>query len=95
MNIFPSRYATTEQDGSQYFVLLIITDGVISDMAQTKEAIVNVSSRGSAHLRCHQYPAAHQASVCPSATRSDRQKVTSSKQMLLDPLRLMAYAESQ
>lgn len=31
------------QDGSQYFVLLIITDGVISDMAQTKEAIVNVS----------------------------------------------------
>ena len=30
-------------DGSQYFVLLIITDGVISDMAQTKEAIVNVS----------------------------------------------------
>ncbi|XP_042717787.1 copine-5 isoform X4 [Chrysemys picta bellii] len=36
-----ARYATTEQDGSQYFVLLIITDGVISDMAQTKEAIVN------------------------------------------------------
>lgn len=32
------------QDGSQYFVLLIITDGVISDMAQTKEAIVNVSA---------------------------------------------------
>lgn len=32
------------QDGTQYFVLLIITDGVISDMAQTKEAIVNVSS---------------------------------------------------
>lgn len=31
-------------DGSQYFVLLIITDGVISDMAQTKEAIVNVSA---------------------------------------------------
>lgn len=35
-------YATAVQDGSQYFVLLIITDGVISDMAQTKEAIVNV-----------------------------------------------------
>lgn len=33
------------QDGSQYFVLLIITDGVISDMAQTKEAIVNVRTR--------------------------------------------------
>lgn len=30
------------KDGSQYFVLLIITDGVISDMAQAKESIVNV-----------------------------------------------------
>ncbi|XP_067387757.1 copine-5 [Emydura macquarii macquarii] len=38
-----ARYATAEQDGSQYFVLLIITDGVISDMAQTKEAIVNAA----------------------------------------------------
>ncbi|XP_032655541.1 copine-5 isoform X3 [Chelonoidis abingdonii] len=38
-----ARYATTEQDGSQYFILLIITDGVISDMAQTKEAIVNAA----------------------------------------------------
>lgn len=38
------RYAAAVQDGSQYFVLLIITDGVISDMAQTKEAIVNVST---------------------------------------------------
>ncbi|KAJ0068863.1 hypothetical protein NL108_012204 [Boleophthalmus pectinirostris] len=37
-----ARYAAAVQDGSQYFVLLIITDGVISDMAQTKEAIVNV-----------------------------------------------------
>ena len=37
------RYAADVQDGSQYFVVLIITDGVISDMAQTKEAIVNVS----------------------------------------------------
>uniref|UniRef100_A0A6Q2YRS4 C2 domain-containing protein n=1 Tax=Esox lucius TaxID=8010 RepID=A0A6Q2YRS4_ESOLU len=36
-----ARYAAAVQDGSQYFVLLIITDGVISDMAQTKEAIVN------------------------------------------------------
>jgi hypothetical protein len=27
-------------DGSQYYVLLIITDGVITDMAQTKDAIV-------------------------------------------------------
>uniref|UniRef100_A0A9J8CT23 Copine Va n=1 Tax=Cyprinus carpio carpio TaxID=630221 RepID=A0A9J8CT23_CYPCA len=48
-----ARYAAAVQDGSQYFVLLIITDGVISDMAQTKEAIVNIvllaggiSSRG-------------------------------------------------
>lgn len=31
-------------DGSQYHVLLIITDGVISDMLQTKEAIVAVSA---------------------------------------------------
>ncbi|XDV49062.1 hypothetical protein PO909_018386 [Leuciscus waleckii] len=38
-----ARYGAAVQDGSQYFVLLIITDGVISDMAQTKEAIVNVS----------------------------------------------------
>uniref|UniRef100_A0A674PAU0 Copine Va n=1 Tax=Takifugu rubripes TaxID=31033 RepID=A0A674PAU0_TAKRU len=38
-----ARYAAAMQDGSQYFVLLIITDGVISDMAQTKEAIVNVT----------------------------------------------------
>ncbi|NWR44206.1 CPNE5 protein, partial [Regulus satrapa] len=35
-----ARSAATVLDGSQYFVLLIITDGVISDMAQTKEAIV-------------------------------------------------------
>lgn len=38
-----ARNAAAVQDGSQYSVLLIITDGVISDMAQTKEAIVNVS----------------------------------------------------
>lgn len=31
-------------DGSQYFILLIISDGVITDMAQTKESIVNVQS---------------------------------------------------
>lgn len=39
------------QDGSQYFVLLIITDGVISDMAQTKEAIVNVRAREASALK--------------------------------------------
>uniref|UniRef100_A0A6I8SQF0 Copine VIII n=1 Tax=Xenopus tropicalis TaxID=8364 RepID=A0A6I8SQF0_XENTR len=38
-----ARYAASVKDSSQYFVLLIITDGVISDMAQTKEAIVNAS----------------------------------------------------
>ncbi|XP_051529352.1 copine-5 isoform X2 [Myxocyprinus asiaticus] len=36
-----ASYAAAVQDGSQYFILLIITDGVISDMSQTKEAIVN------------------------------------------------------
>ncbi|XP_024138111.1 copine-8 isoform X1 [Oryzias melastigma] len=39
-----ARYAASVKDGSQYFVLLIITDGVITDMALTKEAIVNASS---------------------------------------------------
>ncbi|TSW62365.1 Copine-5 [Bagarius yarrelli] len=38
-----ARYAAAVEDGSHYFVLLIITDGVISDMAQTKEAIVNAA----------------------------------------------------
>uniref|UniRef100_A0A8C7ZUI6 Copine Va n=1 Tax=Oryzias sinensis TaxID=183150 RepID=A0A8C7ZUI6_9TELE len=38
-----ARYAAAVEDGSQYFILLIITDGVISDMAQTKEAIVNAA----------------------------------------------------
>lgn len=36
------RFATAIQDGSQYFVLLIITDGIITDMQQTQQAIVNV-----------------------------------------------------
>ncbi|KAK2509407.1 hypothetical protein MC885_021427 [Smutsia gigantea] len=38
-----ARNAAAVQDGSQYSVLLIVTDGVISDMAQTKEAIVNAA----------------------------------------------------
>ncbi|XP_039197224.1 copine-8 isoform X1 [Crotalus tigris] len=38
-----ARYAASIKDGSQYFVLLIITDGVISDMAQTKESIVHAA----------------------------------------------------
>lgn len=43
MSVLFCRYAASVKDGSQYFILLIITDGVISDMAQTKESIVNVS----------------------------------------------------
>ncbi|KAK0143193.1 Copine-9 [Merluccius polli] len=38
-----ARCAADMTDGSQYFVLLMITDGVISDMAQTKEAVVNAA----------------------------------------------------
>ena len=37
------RFASAYTDGSHYFVLLIITDGVITDMQQTKAAIVAVS----------------------------------------------------
>jgi len=32
-----AKFAQTYQDGSQYFILLIITDGVITDMFQTKQ----------------------------------------------------------
>lgn len=32
------------QDGRHYFVLLIITDGIISDMIQTKRAIIDASN---------------------------------------------------
>ncbi|KAM9483520.1 copine-9-like isoform 1-T1 [Clarias gariepinus] len=39
-----ARVAENVTDGSQYFVLLMITDGVISDMVQTKEAVVNASA---------------------------------------------------
>ncbi|XP_036448062.1 copine-9 [Colossoma macropomum] len=39
-----AQSAADVTDGSQYFVLLMITDGVISDMVQTKEAVVNASS---------------------------------------------------
>ncbi|XP_053401940.1 copine-8-like isoform X2 [Mercenaria mercenaria] len=37
------RFASAKQDGSSYFVLLIITDGVITDMPQTIHSIVNAS----------------------------------------------------
>ena len=36
------RFAQAKRDGSEYFVLLIITDGIITDMPQTTEAIVRV-----------------------------------------------------
>ncbi|XP_021361389.1 copine-8-like [Mizuhopecten yessoensis] len=39
-----ARFATAVQDGSNYFVLLIITDGVITDMPQTMQAIISNSS---------------------------------------------------
>jgi len=32
------------REGNQYIVLMIITDGIISDMERTKEAIVNAAS---------------------------------------------------
>ncbi|XP_021339679.1 copine-8-like, partial [Mizuhopecten yessoensis] len=38
-----ARFATAVQDGSNYFVLLIITDGVITDMPQTMQAIISAS----------------------------------------------------
>ncbi|CAH1784239.1 unnamed protein product [Owenia fusiformis] len=38
-----AKFAQAVRDGSNYFVLLIITDGVITDMPQTKEAIVRAS----------------------------------------------------
>ncbi|KAK7881385.1 hypothetical protein WMY93_029794 [Mugilogobius chulae] len=37
------RQAMQQKTASQYFVLLIITDGVITDMDQTRSAIVNAS----------------------------------------------------
>ncbi|XP_070558372.1 copine-8-like isoform X2 [Ptychodera flava] len=39
-----ARFAAAYPDGSNYFILLIITDGIISDMDQTKAAIVSASS---------------------------------------------------
>ncbi|XP_068085435.1 copine-8-like [Anabrus simplex] len=39
-----AKFAETYQDGSQYFILLIVTDGVITDMTETKQAIIRASS---------------------------------------------------
>lgn len=37
------RFAETKANGEDYFILLIVTDGIITDMPQTCEAIVHVS----------------------------------------------------
>lgn len=39
-----AKFAEAYQNGSQYFILLIITDGVITDMPQTKQAIIRAST---------------------------------------------------
>uniref|UniRef100_A0A5S6R351 Copine-3 n=1 Tax=Trichuris muris TaxID=70415 RepID=A0A5S6R351_TRIMR len=39
-----ARLASKHTDGSKYFILLIITDGIISDMAKTQEVIVEASA---------------------------------------------------
>nr|XP_031290679.1 copine-5 isoform X6 [Camelus dromedarius]XP_045368138.1 copine-5 isoform X4 [Camelus bactrianus] len=75
-----ARNAATVQDGSQYSVLLIITDGVISDMAQTKEAIVNpwwswmVMTCGSPPGES--WPSGTLSSSCPSGTTWTAQATT-------------------
>ncbi|XP_066942363.1 copine-8-like isoform X1 [Macrobrachium rosenbergii] len=39
-----ARFAASNRAGDKYFILLIITDGIITDMPQTKEAIVNAAT---------------------------------------------------
>ena len=39
------RFARAYVDGSNYFILLIITDGVISDMEMTKQAVITVRNQ--------------------------------------------------
>ncbi|XP_060598331.1 copine-8-like isoform X1 [Ruditapes philippinarum] len=39
-----ARFAEAKKNGDEYFILLIITDGIITDMPQTCEAIVNAAS---------------------------------------------------
>ncbi|RXG67369.1 Copine-8 [Armadillidium vulgare] len=38
-----SRFAQAFEDGSSYFILLIITDGIITDLNETKKTLVEVS----------------------------------------------------
>lgn len=35
-----AKFAQAYQDGTQYFILLIITDGVITDMFHTKQVLM-------------------------------------------------------
>lgn len=39
-----ARMAANSRGGDDYYVLLIVTDGIITDMPNTKEAIVNAST---------------------------------------------------
>ncbi|XP_005099340.1 copine-8 isoform X1 [Aplysia californica] len=39
-----AKFASATRDGNDYFILLIVTDGIITDMPQTTEAIVNAAS---------------------------------------------------
>ena len=39
-----ARFANAYQDGRQYFVLLILTDGIITDLEATKHSIIRASS---------------------------------------------------
>ncbi|XP_042231401.1 copine-8-like isoform X2 [Homarus americanus] len=39
-----AKFARAHQDGNNYFVLLIITDGIITDMADTRKALVDASN---------------------------------------------------
>lgn len=39
-----AKFAQAYPDGSNYFILLIITDGIITDMPQTKSAIIDASA---------------------------------------------------
>jgi hypothetical protein len=39
-----ARFANAYQDGRQYFVLLILTDGIITDLEATKHSIIRAST---------------------------------------------------
>ena len=39
-----ANFANAYQDGKQYFILLVITDGIITDLEETKRAIVDASA---------------------------------------------------